>query len=109
MQYRPHRYLTEYPVELITPSGPQRVKITDVNTVGARIRGLQDLRRGQKIQFKFLSHRTEAIVRWVSGERAGLTFRPHITDLQVDMLRYRQDGRRDIEHGTVGFSYAEMR
>jgi len=109
MQYRPHRYNTQYPVELATATGRQQANVIDVHNAGARIEGLRDARRGDKIKVKILSCQVDAIVQWVSGSRAGLTFRPQISDDQVDTLRYRQDKRPGSHRGAVGFGFAEMR
>lgn len=109
MQYRPHRYQTEFPVHLSSATGPQQVELLDVNTDGARISGFRHLTRGEKLQLDVLSMRVDAIVCWVSNDAAGITFRPKITDLQVDTLRHRPDGRGGLLHGSVGFAYAEMR
>ncbi|MCK0097578.1 PilZ domain-containing protein [Yoonia sp. F2084L] len=109
MQYRPHRYQTEFPIDLHTPAGPQKCKVIDVNNTGARIRGPQNLQRGHKIQFNVLGHQVEAIVCWTSGDRIGIRFRPLINDTQVDTLRYRRDARAGHARGSVGFSFAEMR
>lgn len=109
MQYRPHRYQTEFPVYLRTPSGPQQANVIDVNNTGARLGGLTDLARGDKVYVDVLGHRVTAVVCWVSGERAGISFRPQITDDQVDTLRYRRDGRAGHRRGRVGFTFAEMR
>lgn len=109
MQYRPHRYNTQYPIDIRTPGGPQKGRIIDVNNTGARIEGLRNLKRGDKVQLDILSFRAEAVVQWVSGARAGITFRPQINDDQVDTLRYRRDGRSGARRGSVGFGFAEMR
>ena len=109
MQYRPHRYNTQYPVDMRTPSGQQKGKVIDVNNAGARIEGLSDVKRGDKLQLTVLSHRVDAVVQWATGERAGITFRPQITNDQVDTLRYRRDGRPGAHRGSVGFGFAEMR
>jgi hypothetical protein len=107
MQFRPHRYQTQFPITLRTSTGPQRCHVTDVNTSGARIKGLRDMRRGDKLQVEILNLRADAVVQWASNGTVGITFRPQITDDQVDILRYRRDGRVSGRHRTVG--YAEMR
>lgn len=109
MQYRQHRYATEYPIEVRTPSGQQKVHVVDVNRKGVRIEGLQNIERGQRIQLNILSCPVDAIVQWVAGGLAGLTFRPQITEDQVDTLRYRRDARAVQRRGAVGFGFAEMR
>ena len=109
MRYRPHRYNTQYPVQIATRAGAQQGKVLDVNNTGARIEGLRDVRRGDKVQLSILSHRVDAVVQWVAGGRVGLTFRPQITNDQVDTLRYRKDSRGCHRRGAVGFGLTEMR
>lgn len=109
MQYRPHRYNTHYPIEMETPSGRQRGKVIDVNNAGARIAGLQNLRRGQKLRLTVLNQRAEATVEWVEGGHIGLTFHPPISNDLVDTMRYRRDPRPDGRRHNVGFGFAELR
>lgn len=109
MQYRPHRYPTEFPVAMRTPTGPQKGKVIDVNNVGARLKGMRDLRRGDKVQVNILSMNVDAVVQWAASETIGITFRPQITDTQVDTLRFRPDGRTGRRPSSVGFGFAEMR
>jgi hypothetical protein len=103
MQYRSHRYKTEFPVKLRTSTGQQTGEIVDVNNTGAQIKGLRDLRRGDKVQVEILYLRAEAVVKWTSNGNIGVNFRPQITDDQVDTLRYRRDGRMGTRQGSVGF------
>jgi len=107
MQYRPHRYATQYPIELIAPAGPQQVRVIDVNNSGARVMGARGLRRGDKVRLSVLSQKVEAVVCWAARDKAGIMFRPHLTDHLVDTLRYRQDKRNGWHPGQIGF--AEMR
>lgn len=109
MRYRPHRYQTQFPIALRTPSGPQRGEVLDVNNAGARIAGLHNLQQGDTIELELLSDRIEAIVQWACGTRAGVTFRPRITNRQLDMLRFRPDRPTTVGRGTVGFGFAELR
>ncbi|WP_296423953.1 PilZ domain-containing protein [Yoonia sp.] len=108
MHHRQHRYNTQYPIELRTATGPEKAQVVDVNNTGARIEGLCGARRGDKLQLNILSLRVDAVVQWVAGGRAGIVFRPQITNDQVDTLRYRRDGRKTDNRG-VGFGFAEMR
>lgn len=109
MQYRQHRYPTEFPIAISTPSGPQQGQVVDVNNVGARIKGLRDLQRGDKVRVKILNMHVDAVVQWKSTDCLGITFRPQINDDQVDTLRYRRDARAGRRPSTVGFGFAEMR
>ncbi|WP_342071702.1 PilZ domain-containing protein [Yoonia algicola] len=109
MKYRAHRYPTQFPIKLSSLSGLIECQVIDVNSAGARITGAAMLTRGEKVTFHILNHKAEAIVRWVSGTRAGITFRPHLTELQVDMLRYRRDKANYLGHRAGGMLYPEMR
>jgi hypothetical protein len=109
MQYRAHRYPTQFPIKLSSLSGQVDCEVIDINTAGARITGAAMLARGEKVTFRILNYKAEAIVRWVSGTRAGLTFRPHLTEQQVDTLRYRRDKATYRDHRAGGMLYPEMR
>ena len=106
MQYRAHRYQTQFPIQLSTPSGRQQCRVIDVNSAGARISNTSLLQRGDILRFRVLNTEVEAIVRWTAGDRAGIVFRPQISTLLVDTLRYRKDATRGGQPGTVGFSFA---
>ena len=107
MQYRPHRYRTEFPVILQTPVGPIKSVINDINETGALISIERPLLRGHKIQTSFLNNRISGIVQWAANGKCGVTFRPHLTITQVNSLRYKQSGYRGLRHNSTG--YAEMR
>lgn len=108
MQYRSHRYPTQFPTPIRTPHGMQKGQVTDVNNAGAQIRGLSGVRRGDKLELDVLSHRICAVVQWVMTDRVGISFRPQISDHFVDTLRHRRDARTGMR-GSVGFASAEMR
>jgi hypothetical protein len=108
MQYRPHRYATQYQITVRTPNGPQRGEVVDVNEDGARLAGLVNLQRGQKIQLDVLSHRIEAVVLWKTRHCAGVQFRPRLSNHQVDTLRHRRDGRSGHQRGQIGFTQGTM-
>ncbi|MCO4842248.1 MAG: PilZ domain-containing protein [Yoonia sp.] len=107
MQYRPHRYRTEYPITLITPAGPVKAVIDDVNETGALVTIRGPVARGHKVSMSFLNNRVEAVVHWALRGKCGIAFRPHLTAAQVDALRYKQGGHRSLRHTSV--NYAEMR
>lgn len=108
MQYRSHRYQTQFPVQITTAAGQQQCRVIDVNTHGARIAGLRNARRGDKLQIRALNERIPAVVCWATGDTVGIMFRPQISNRQVDTLRYRKDGSRNHQRGSVGFRFAEM-
>jgi hypothetical protein len=107
MQFRPHRYRTEFPIVFSTPMGNVNAVINDVNETGALVSISQPLQRGHKIRVSFLNNHIDAIVQWSLRGKCGISFRPQLTIAQVDMLRYKQGGHRGIRHSSTG--YAEMR
>ena len=108
MQYRSHRYPSQFPAQFRTPLGLQKGDVTDVNHAGAQISGLKGLNRGDKVEIDVLSLRVSGVVQWINANDVGITFRPHISDHLVDTLRHRRDGRFG-GRGSVGFAFAEMR
>lgn len=107
MQYRPHRYRTEFPTTMRTPFGPAKAVINDVNETGALMETNAHILRGQKIEISFLNNEVSGIVQWVARGRCGITFHPFLTVKQVDALRYKQSGHRGMLHSSTG--YDEMR
>ncbi len=109
MQYRPHRYPTDYTVTLATAAGSTSANVVDVNRSGARISGPDGLQRGDKLQLDILSNRVDAVVLWARSGQAGIAFRPAITDHLVDLLRKSCDGRNRHQAHRLGYRHAEMR
>lgn len=109
MQYRSHRYPTQFPIRVLTPHGIQQAHVIDVNQSGARLTGLTRLKRRDKIQLDVLSHKVDAVVLWVARNYVGITFRPLLNDHQLDTLRFRRDQRNAHQRGRVGFGFPGMR
>ena len=109
MQYRPHRYPTDCAVTVTHGGGNKPAKVIDVSRSGARIAGLDVLRRGDKIAIEILSQRLPAVVLWSHGKLAGVTFRPMLSDHLVDVLRKRVDGRARQQGRPATFGFVEMR
>ena len=107
MQYRPHRYQTDFAVSVSTTAGTCGAKVVNVSRTGAELSGLDGLQRGDKIRIDVLSHKVDAVVLWSRSHNAGVTFRPAISDHMVDVLRKRVDGRQKA--GRIGFRFPEMR
>lgn len=107
MQYRAHRYPTDYAVQIRTASGLQRGMLCDVNRSGARVRGLVDIQRGEKLRMNVLSQYVDARVLWANDGQVGVAFRPAIPEHLVDVMRRRADGHRNRH--SLGFAYPEMR
>lgn len=108
MKFRTHRFPTQFPIKIGTPYGNRMGHVIDVNNEGARLGGLEGLKRGDKLDLDVLSHRVLAIVQWSAKGKTGIAFRPHITDHQVDTLRQRRGARSTGYRGSVGFGYATM-
>lgn len=107
MQFRSHRYRTEFPITFQTPVGAVKAVINDVNETGALVSIATPLQRGQRISMSYLNNQVQAIVQWSLRGKCGISFRPHLTIAQVDLLRYKSAGHRQTRHSSTG--YAEMR
>ena len=68
MQFRPHRYRTEFPTVFSTPMGNVNAVINDVNETGALVSISQPLQRGSQNprEFSQQSHRRNRamVVAW---------------------------------------------
>lgn len=102
MQYRPHRYRSDYTVQVDAPMGQLRAAISNVNEGGAQLRDTCGLRAGDPVQFNVLQNRISGVVQWATGTSAGLAFHPQITVDQIDAIRNRIDGRRRMPPGPAG-------
>jgi hypothetical protein len=108
MKYRSHRYPTQFPMQVRTAHGLKRCHVVNVSQEGARLSGLDMLKRGEKVQLDVLSHRIDAVVLWAKAGHAGITFRPKLNDNQLDTLLQRRTASGAATRGRVGFSFAEM-
>ncbi len=104
MQYRAHRYTTDYPVHVNAPMGNMRAAVSNVNEAGAQLRDAVGLNVGDPVQFQVLHERISAIVQWAAGGRAGLSFHPRITIDQIDAIRNRAGIRRHTPTGQNGLT-----
>lgn len=109
MQYRPHRYPTQFPLQIKTPTGVQKGVVVDVNQDGARLQGLREITRGDKLRMNVLSNPIEAIVLWVHGDKSGVSFRPKLSTHLLDTMHYRRASRHESRAVRVGRALPEMR
>jgi len=105
MKYRSHRYPTQFPVQVRTAFGRQNARVVDVNAGGARLAGLRDLQRGDKIQLDVLSQKVSAVVLWANAGNIGVCFRPQLTGRLLDTLQYSAKQRTGSHRQTVGFHH----
>ena len=108
LQYRSHRYPTQFPLKVGTLHGSQQGEVLDVNHSGARLTGITRVNRGDKIQLDILSHRVEAVVLWAARGGNGVMFRPKLCDHHLDTLRQRCNKRGTPNNRQAGFSFVEM-
>ena len=104
MQYRPHRYPTQFPIRLKTPDGFKDATLLDVNETGARVQGQAHLRRGDIVTVLALNEHVPGTVRWVGNDRVGISFSPAISRRVVDILRRAEKGSQARRFNTLGLS-----
>ncbi|WP_394155219.1 PilZ domain-containing protein [Loktanella salsilacus] len=86
-QFRRHRYPTAFVLTVITPRGRQRATLIDVNQGGARLEGVENIMRGERITLEVLSEKVTGTVRWVTAHRIGIAFTMPARTALVDQLR----------------------
>lgn len=105
--FRRHRYQTNFPVVVQTANGKVNANIIDVNESGARIEGLNHVRRGEKVTILNATDRISGTVRWVGSDRVGLSFSPLLSIRAVDSLRFAKKSSKQQRWSSVGLQ--EMR
>ena len=90
-QFRRHRYPTAFPLTVATPLGRQKATLIDVNQGGARLEGVENVMRGDRIILTVLNEQVPATIRWVAAHRIGVAFvmpaRPALVDLMRQGIR----------------------
>lgn len=77
MQYRPHRYPCDHPIELTTRSGRRvEARLANVSMNGARIAPIQDIAAGEVVRLALGTglQAHEATVRWARDSAIGVRF-----------------------------------
>ena len=72
--YRPHRFPAGASVEVQSRARRRSARILDINQNGARLVGTNAYARGDQITVFYGLTRLEAVVRWVSTDRCGVSF-----------------------------------
>ena len=86
-QFRRHRYPTAFPLIVTTPLGRQKATLIDVNQGGARLEGVENVMRGDRITLTVLNEQVHATIRWVGAHRIGVAFVMPARPALVDLLR----------------------
>ena len=86
-QFRRHRYPTAFPLTVTTPLGRQKATLIDVNQGGARLEGVENVMRGDRITLLVLNEQVPATIRWVAAHRIGVAFLMPARTALVDLLR----------------------
>ena len=108
MKYRTHRYPTEFPATVKTPTGIIDARIKDVNATGALLITKTPLSVGQSVTFTALGHKMSGVVQWAAPDKCGIKFKPFLTVLQIDILRYKKAGRSLAGHRHSSTGFQEM-
>ena len=86
-QFRRHRYPTAFPLQVTTPLGRQKATLIDVNQGGARLEGLANVMRGDRVTLLVLNEQVPATIRWVAAHRVGVAFLMPARTALVDLMR----------------------
>lgn len=86
-QFRRRRYPTAFSLTVTTPLGRQKARLIDVNQGGARLEGVENVMRGDRLTLHVLNEQLPAAIRWVAAHRVGVAFLTPAPPLLVDLLR----------------------
>ncbi len=106
-QFRRHRYPAALPVVVTTPTGRQSAVLIDVNQGGARLEGVKNVMRGDRITLHVMNEQVPGTIRWASAHRIGVAFVMPARPALVDILR--QGVGRSIAARFSSASLREMR
>lgn len=86
MRSRDHRFLCEFPVEILLPSGEAWVTIHDVAVGGAGLSGATGLRVGIGCTLILDGRRMPATICWVDGDEFGVKFQRRLLPSEFDLI-----------------------
>lgn len=86
MRTRDHRFICEFPVEILLPEGEAWATIHDVAIGGAGLTGVAGLRIGQGCTLILDARRMPATVCWVQGDEFGVKFQRRLLPSEFDMI-----------------------
>ncbi|WP_131802537.1 hypothetical protein [Yoonia litorea] len=86
----------------------KRATVVNVSRSGARLRGLDHVKRGDKLQLDVLSNPVDAVALWASSGEIGIAFRPALSERILTLLRQGHCGPQNKETAGFGHPYPEM-
>jgi hypothetical protein len=86
MHARDQRFLCEFPVEVLLPSGEAWAVINDVAIGGAGLGGVSRLRVGQGCTLVIEGRKMPATVCWVDGDEFGVKFQRRLLPSEFDLI-----------------------
>ena len=86
MRARDHRFLCDFPVEILLPDGEAWAVIHDIAIGGAGLSGVQGLRGGQGCTLILDGRRMPATVAWVQGDEFGVKFQRRLLPSEFDLV-----------------------
>jgi len=89
VHFRKHRYPTRFTVIVKSAAGQTRCSISNVNETGAKIIGITGLKRGDEAILMLTVAQARGLVQWVTPDKVGIAFQPHLPPHFVDEMRHR--------------------
>lgn len=101
MQRDSRTYQAKHQLSILTPTGLQAGKIIVVDTQTARIAGLRNVKRGDKLRLCVLDHLIEGQVNWALHGWVALSFNAAIAPVHVAALQPTRHGLPHIRSGSL--------
>jgi hypothetical protein len=89
MKFRNHRYQSDFPTQVSSFAGQQRLTLTNVNKSGAHLVGKAKLVKDEMVRIKIIEQTFTAQVRWTKEGRAGVSFLPVLTQRTLEVIGQR--------------------
>jgi hypothetical protein len=83
---RDHRFLCDFPVEVLLPDGEAWAVIHDVALGGAGLSGIRGLRNGQGCTLVLDGRSMPATICWVEREEFGVKFQRRLLPSEFDLI-----------------------
>lgn len=88
MGYRPHRYPTMFPVEVICDGRRQKCFLTNITATGAGVFEVTGLELQNIITIKSSVGNLKAVIQWSEDDQCGVKFTQKLGPRQIEQIRH---------------------
>ncbi|MCF2870626.1 PilZ domain-containing protein [Octadecabacter sp. G9-8] len=87
MGYRPHRYPTMFPVDVVHGTTNQKCHLTNITPTGAGVFEVKGVNKGDVITVKSSVGNLVATVQWAEDDQCGVKFAQQLGTRQIAQIR----------------------